>query len=107
MGSLTYDSTLTAEFDDRLLAHLQIVINSKLRRKESFAFSWKDDQRIGDGRSSIWLDSAIPIAYKYYGGRMPQINPAWIELLNATANSPGGLRVVPEPDVPDRPEPEQ
>ncbi len=107
MGSLTYVSTLTAEFDDRLLAHLQIVINAKLRRKESFAFSWKDDQRIGDGRSSIWLDSAIPLAYKYFGGRMPKINPAWIELLTAAANSPGGLRVIPEPEPADKPDAEK
>lgn len=43
MGKLVYDSTFTAEFDDRLLTHLQIVIGMKLRRGESFMFSWKDD----------------------------------------------------------------
>ncbi|MCU1586351.1 MAG: uncharacterized protein JWM49_2907 [Microbacteriaceae bacterium] len=97
MGTLTYDSTLTADFDDRVLAHLQIVINGKLRRNEAFAFSWKDDQRIGNGRTSIWLNSAIPISYKYLGGRMPLINPRWIEALVVAANSPGGLHLVPEP----------
>jgi hypothetical protein len=101
MGTLTYDSSLAADFEDRVLAHLQIVINGKLRRNEAFAFSWKDDQRIGNGRTSIWLSSAIPISYKYLGGRMPLINPRWIEALVVTANSPGGLHLVPEPPEPD------
>jgi len=43
MGKLTYDSTLTVDFDDRVLAHLQLVIGAKLRRAESFYFSWRDD----------------------------------------------------------------
>lgn len=98
MGTLTYDSNLTADFEDRVLAHIQIVINSKLRRNEAFAFSWRDDKRIGDGRTSIWLNSAIPLSYKYFGGRMPSINPRWLEVLVIAANSQAGLRVVPEPE---------
>ncbi|KFF58097.1 ATP-dependent DNA ligase, partial [Cryobacterium sp. MLB-32] len=43
MGKLTYDSSLTADFDDRVLAHIQLVIGTKLRRGESFYFSWRDD----------------------------------------------------------------
>ena len=38
MGQLIYASTFEARFDDRVLAHLQIVIVAKLRRQESFAF---------------------------------------------------------------------
>ena len=43
MGTLTYDSTITAEFDDRTLTHLQVVIWSKLRRGEHFAFTFGDE----------------------------------------------------------------
>ena len=32
MGKLTYDHSLSVDFDDRTLAHLQIVIGMKLRR---------------------------------------------------------------------------
>jgi hypothetical protein len=39
MGRLTYDSTNTIEFEDRLLAHLQVVIGQKIRMQESFYFS--------------------------------------------------------------------
>ncbi|WP_127795299.1 ATP-dependent DNA ligase [Agromyces sp. LHK192] len=97
MGKLTYDSTLGVDFDDRVLAHLQLVIGAKLRRGESFFFSWRDDPSIGDGRSSLWMHPSVPLAFKYSGGRPPSINRTWIEALMDTANSPSGLVIVPEP----------
>jgi hypothetical protein len=97
MGKLTYDSTMTADFDDRVLAHVQVVIGAKLRRGESFYFSWRDDPAAGNGRSTIWLHPAIPVAFKYFGGRSPNLNRDWIEALMETANSSSGLRIVPEP----------
>ena len=39
MGTLTYDSKLAVSFDDRILAHLQVVIGNKLRRGEPFFFT--------------------------------------------------------------------
>jgi hypothetical protein len=103
MGKLTYDSTLTADFDDRVLAHLQVVIGAKLRRGESFHFTWRDDPSLGEGRNTLWMDSAVPLAFKYNGGRPPSLNPAWIEALMLTANSTGGLRIVAEPPEPASP----
>jgi len=100
MGMLAYDRSLTIDFDDRTLAHLQIVIGMKMRRGESFYFSWKDDQQVGDGRTSIWLHPTIPLVYKYYGSRSPAINPAWIHALEVSANTNAGLQIVPEPSVP-------
>lgn len=100
MGKLAYDRSLTIDFDDRTLAHLQIVIGMKMRRGESFYFSWKDDQQVGDGRTSIWLHPTIPLVYKYHGSRSPVINPAWIHALEVSANTNAGLQIVPEPSVP-------
>jgi hypothetical protein len=97
MGKLFYDSTLTVDFDDRVLAHLQIVIGAKLRRGESFYFSWKDDPAVGDGRSTIWLAPNIALHYKYFGSRLPALNRDWIIALSASSNSAGGLQIVPEP----------
>ncbi len=97
MGKLTYDSTLTVDFDDRVLAHLQLVIGAKLRRSESFLFSWRDDPGVGDGRSTLWLHPSIPLYFKYSGGRQPSVNRAWVDQLMTAANSPGGLHLVPEP----------
>jgi hypothetical protein len=100
MGTFLYDVDFSADFDDRLLAHLQIVIGSKLRRGESFYFSWHDDVRVGNGRTSLWLHPAVPLRYKYYGGRMPRINPAWIRILALSADSTAGLQVLDEPPAP-------
>jgi hypothetical protein len=99
MGTLMYDSTSKVDFDDRTLAHLQIVIGAKLRRNEGFYLSWKDDTSIGDGRTTIWLHPSIPLLYKYFGSRPVTINAQWIERLTIVAHSSNGLHVVPEPDV--------
>ena len=98
MGTLTYDSKLTATFDDRILAHLQVVIWAKVRRGEQFSFSWSEPQRNGYGRTSIWISPTISLAFEYFGSRPPAINKRWVELLTKSANSPSGLHIVPEPD---------
>jgi hypothetical protein len=103
VGRFYYNQDFTADFDDRLLAHLQIVIGSKLRRGEAFYFSWHDDHRIGNGRTTIWMHPSMPIRYKYNRGIMPPINPAWIQELTVTANSSSGLRLVNEPAPPTPP----
>ncbi|QJU55262.1 ATP-dependent DNA ligase [Herbiconiux sp. KACC 21604] len=97
MGKLTYDSSLVVDFDDRILAHLQLVIGAKLRRGESLYFSWKDDPKTGDGRTSIWLYPNAPLVFKYYGGGPPALNRAWVDQLMLAANSNAGLHLVPEP----------
>ncbi|WP_417374497.1 ATP-dependent DNA ligase [Glutamicibacter protophormiae] len=97
MGKFIYEGTVNVDFEDRLLAHLQIVIGNKLRRSEAFHFSWRDDSSIGDGRTTIWLHAQSSLVYKFYGSRRPQINRAWLEALTLTATPTGGLSVVPEP----------
>jgi len=97
MGKFIYDGQVRVDFEDRLLAHLQIVITAKLRRSESFTFMWKDDTSIGDGRTMVWLHAGSSLVYKFYGSRAPHINRAWVEALTQVANAPSGLYVVPEP----------
>jgi len=100
VGSLTYGQSLSVEFEDRLLGHLQLVIGAKLRRNESFFLSWRDDQRVGDGRTTIWINPALPLVFKYYGSRMPAVNREWLQLLEQSSNSPGGLQIIDEPNSP-------
>ena len=98
MGTLMYGNTgLHIEFEDRVLAHLQIVIVAKLRRNEGFPFTWRDPADIGDGRSTVWLHSSIPLYFKFSGGQSPAINRSWLEVLTMTSNTASGLRVVEEP----------
>lgn len=98
MGRFIYDSSIKEEFEDRLLAHLQAVIISKLRRGESFTFTWKDDISTGGGRTSVYLQPNVSLVFKFHGGRTPQLNPAWLQALTYNANSGRGLYIVPEPD---------
>ncbi|MBC7723768.1 MAG: ATP-dependent DNA ligase [Burkholderiaceae bacterium] len=98
MGKLLYGSpSMEVDFDDRALMHLQIVITAKLRRGESFVFTWRDTLEVGDGRSSFWMHSSIPLYFRYFGSRVPVINRLWIEALSASSNSPGGLHFSEEP----------
>lgn len=96
MGKLLYGThQRELEIDDRLLAHLKIVILSKLRRAETFAFSWENEASEGSGRGTIWLSPHIPLEFEFYGGRRPVINRSWVQALTSTAER-GELRAVPE-----------
>lgn len=97
MGKFMFEGVVRVDFEDRILAHLHAVIGTKLRRGESFYFTWKDDPSIGDGRTSIWVHPRSTIVYKFYGSRRPALNRAWVDALMSTANSGTGLYVVPEP----------
>jgi hypothetical protein len=98
MGKLLYSSTaMEIRFDDRALAHLQLVIGAKLRRGEKFFFSWREDDTSGSGRSSIWLEPSIPLYFKFSGSRSVEINRAWIDALVHSSHSSSGLAFMPEP----------
>ena len=94
MGSLHYAGTNTFHFEDRLLTHLRSVILGKLAMQESFAFTWSD----GTAQRSVWFHPALPLEFEFESESTPEINPSWIEVLAALANSPGGLRIAAEPE---------
>jgi len=94
VGVLSYGGA-DYEFSDRLLAHVQVVITTKLRRRESFALSWI---REGDGgREAIWVDNGLPIRFRYDEGVVAPLNREWLELLMDGTHRPNGLLVTPEP----------
>jgi len=98
VGKLVYgNGDLEIDIDDRALAHLQIVIVAKLRRNEAFLLNWTNSPAVGDGRSSIWLQQAIPLYFTFDASENHQINRNWLEVLTVAASSPGGLRLVEEP----------
>jgi hypothetical protein len=98
MGHFTYNTSIRTEIDDRALAHLQIVMINKLRRREGFAFSWKNPASEGDGRRTAWISPEIPILFAFSGGRPPAINVAWVEALMQVANTSAGLHLIAEPE---------
>lgn len=103
MGKLLYGTPPTShDIEDRLLAHLQIVIVNKYRRNESFVFNIDASHLTGTGRHALWLHPSIPIQFAFNGSRMPVVNPDWVHLLMETSNSGRGLHVVLEPPTPSR-----
>jgi len=99
MGFLIYGGTQKFEFDDRLLTHLKVVITTKLSRQETFLMSWASRAEDGGGRHSIWLTPHIPLTFRFSGSRMPQLNKAWLTVLNDLSNTPRGLVVCTEAEA--------
>jgi hypothetical protein len=95
MGTMAYDGMIV-EFEDRVLAHLHVVIMQQFRREESFAMSWMDALSDGDGRSSIWLHPDGNLRFRFAGSRPPKLDLAWLERLTEGATSSRGLVVVNE-----------
>ncbi|MCU1413323.1 MAG: hypothetical protein JWN80_663 [Microbacteriaceae bacterium] len=96
MGTLNYGGQ-DFEFDDRVLAHLQIVFSTKLRRSENFFFSWILPLERGSGRHSIWIDNGVSIHFFFTGSRPPAVNREWVESLLASAGRTAGLQLTTEP----------
>ena len=98
MGEFVYGSPSSViNFDDRVLAHLKMVILAKVRRGESFSFSWEHETANESGPSTIWIHPANCLRFNFQGSTEPRLNRAWIDELVRVSNTPAGLRVTPEP----------
>lgn len=96
MGKFIYGATaVSVDLDDRVLAHLRVVIMTKLRRNESFMFDI--DVGGGNGRRTFWIHPSVPIQFHFFGGRPPRINREWVEQMIRLASSSTGLTIPPEP----------
>lgn len=97
MGTLYYGgSAEPIDMNDRTLAHLKIVISSKLRRSESFTVSW--DHSSGDvvARTSLWLHPSIPLRFVFDDVSKVQLDREWLESLATAAHSASGVVLDPE-----------
>lgn len=97
VGTLYYgDSGTPIGIEDRALAHVKVAVVTKLRRGESFTLSWQHTDDQPRGRSSLWLHPAIPLRFVFDSPEAPELSRDWIEELMRSANSTGGIRLVPE-----------
>jgi hypothetical protein len=97
MGTLKYDG-VTTEFDDRALAHIEIVVIRKLRKQESFFLSWHESD--DGGRTGIWVHPFAMLTFHSARTDLPEIDKAWIDRLTASANSPAGMFVTDQDGKP-------
>jgi hypothetical protein len=99
MGYLVYGDGSEYEIDDRALAHLKIVIGSKLRRQEGFFVSWEHTPEEGSGRVSVWVSPSIPIQFRFTGSKTPELNRQWLEVLADSSFGPRGLHLLSEAEA--------
>ena len=104
MGQLFYGVSPAIRIDDWALRHLQTVILTKLRRDESFSFSWDGEAGIEGGTDepgsvpgTIWVSRASSLYFRFDGDRSGPLNKRWLVNLAEAANGSGGLRLLPEP----------
>ncbi len=98
MGRFDYEGVARVQLDDRLLAHLQVVIRDKLRRGEPFMFTWAEDVSTGGGRTAVWMHPGAMHSFTFSSPQLPQLNPAWLQALLMSASSTTGMTLVDEPD---------
>lgn len=99
MGYLVFGTPPeSVRMDDRVLAHLKVVMLTKLRRHEGFPFTFDYDAAAGSGRATVWMNPSVLIQFRFEGSRQPALNKAWLELMMLTANETDGLRLVEEPE---------
>jgi len=93
MGHLYYgNSAEPIEIPDQLLAHLRVVVATKLRRNESFTLSWHHLEDIPGGISTIWLQPSIPLRFVLHS-EAQVIDKEILERLATASNSSRGLTV--------------
>lgn len=91
MGRLEYDSIHEPiVIDDETLAHLKIVMGTKLRRQESFMMTWLP-KNSPDGRLTAWVHPGIPLLYAFDVAAVPKIDAERVELMMRELNATGEL----------------
>jgi integrase len=97
MGTIYYGAAADAiHIEDRALAHLKVVIATKLRRNEAFTLTWRHPDGDEPGLSTIWIHPSIPLRFIFDDPEPPPLKQEWIAALANSANSSGGLTLVPE-----------
>ncbi|MGW8481658.1 DUF7882 family protein [Microbacterium sp. NPDC055903] len=94
MGRLRYDGTSDPiPIDDVTLAHLKVVIATKLRRQESFMMTWRPVTAGDDRRITVWIHPAIPLQFLFTEAEQPPIEARRIEELMRSLNATGELLI--------------
>src|SRR3546814_4725715 len=97
MGTIYYGGSGTPiHIEDRALAHLKVVIATKLRRGESFTVSSRHPDDQPRGRSTLWLHPSIPLRFVFDDAEPTDLSREWVEELANSATSSGGIMLVAE-----------
>ncbi|MGZ0712421.1 DUF7882 family protein (plasmid) [Coraliomargarita sp. W4R53] len=78
---------------DRVLAHLKVVVATKLRRNESFTVSWRHPKDRAPGRSTIWMHASIPLRFMFDAEEAEVLDPEILNDFAKQATSSLGLTI--------------
>lgn len=96
MGMLYYGSaTSPIHIEDEMLAHLKVVMATKLRRGESFTVTWRHDERSPAGRTTLWIEPSIPLRFTFDAADPAVLDPALLRDLADEVTRSGGLTLPP------------
>ena len=94
MGRLRYDGhSDPILIDDETLAHLKIVIATKLRRQESFMMTWRPVEGGVDRGAGGWMHPAIPLQFGFDDAEPPTVDPHRIQQIVQALNASGDLHL--------------
>lgn len=97
MGTIYYGGGETPiHIGDHVLAHLKVVIATKLRRNESFTLSFQHNEDGAPGRTTIWLHPSIPLRFEFGESEGPALDGHLIRDLAQSANTSGGIALKQE-----------
>jgi len=100
VGYMYYGADVNpVEMPDRLLAHLKVLTTAKLRRGESFTVTWRHPKGMPEGRTSLWLQPAIPLKFVFGSAEAEKIDREYLESLAQAAMTSAGV-VIDWDDAP-------
>ena len=92
MGMLYYGTADSpVHIDDVLLAHLKVVMTTKLRRGESFTVAWTHDACSPPGRTTLWIAPSIPLRFLFDSSEPATLDPRQIRDLADQVSRTGSL----------------
>ena len=107
MGHLIYGVAPAIAIEDRALDHLRMVIITKLRRNESFSFTWDNEPDVGGDEKirselgihgTVWISQSSSLYFSFDKKQTEPLNMKWVAALAELATTNSGLRLVPEPE---------
>ncbi|AOX46531.1 hypothetical protein [Microbacterium sp. BH-3-3-3] len=91
MATLYYGSDTAPIFlPDRLMGYIKVIASTKLRRGESFTFTWTGTEQ-DPGRSTIWLQPSIPLRFVFESVEPEQLVGEYLRTLADQSNAASGL----------------
>lgn len=93
MGHLTYGALQRMiVVEDRLLAHIEVVVLSRLRRNNAFAMRWTQTGEQG-GRRTIWIHQSTDLYFEYDEAQQPELDRELLDQLAKAADSNAGINL--------------